>query len=314
MLDALTLDQILTFLAAADEGSFSAAGRRLKRSQSVVSQTLANLEAQLGVKLFDRTARYPVLTRAGEALLADARAVARQVGSLKGKARALGGGLEAELAVAVDVMFPIQVFARAVRDFHREFPDTPLRVEVEALGGILQPVLDGRCSLAVAGFLPDVPPQLVKEHLLSIRMITVVAPSHALAQGASPVPRDELARHVQLVLTDRSGLTKGKDFGVLGKNPWRLADLGSKRTFLLEGLGWGNMPLHLVQDDLAAGRLVQIRLEDWPEGVVAPMRAVHRADSPPGPAGRWLMQQLSETVGQCIERGVAERGADRVPA
>src|SRR3954453_5630507 len=139
MLDALSLDQILTFLAAAEEGSFSAAGRRLKRSQSVVSQTLANLEAQLGVRLFDRSARYPVLTKAGEVLLTDARAITRQVGTLRAKARALGGGLEAELAVAVDVMFPIQVFARAVRDFRAEFPETPLRVEVESLGAVLQP-------------------------------------------------------------------------------------------------------------------------------------------------------------------------------
>jgi hypothetical protein len=59
MLDGVTLDQLRTFIAAVDEGSFSAAGRKLRRAQSVVSQTLANLEAQLGVKLFDRSARYP---------------------------------------------------------------------------------------------------------------------------------------------------------------------------------------------------------------------------------------------------------------
>jgi Bacterial regulatory helix-turn-helix protein, lysR family len=57
MLDGISLDQLHTFLAAADEGSFSAAGRRLRRGQSVVSQSLANLEGQLGVKLFDRSGR-----------------------------------------------------------------------------------------------------------------------------------------------------------------------------------------------------------------------------------------------------------------
>src|SRR5689334_25220756 len=140
MLDALSLDQITTFLAAAEEGSFSAAGRKLRRSQSVVSQTLANLEAQLGVKLFDRSARYPVLTEAGRSLLDDARSVTHGVGSLKAKARALAGGLEPELSVALDVMFPSQVFARAARDLHAQFPQTALRVEVEALGAVLQPV------------------------------------------------------------------------------------------------------------------------------------------------------------------------------
>ena len=72
MLDAITLDQLRTFIAAVDEGSFSAAGRKLRRAQSVVSQTLANLEAQLGVKLFDRSARYPRLTEEGRSLLTDA--------------------------------------------------------------------------------------------------------------------------------------------------------------------------------------------------------------------------------------------------
>ena len=74
--DAVTLYQLRTFIAAVDEGSFSAAGRKLRRAQSVVSQTLANLEAQLGVKLFDRSARYPRLTEEGRSLLADARSVA----------------------------------------------------------------------------------------------------------------------------------------------------------------------------------------------------------------------------------------------
>lgn len=309
MLDALSLDQLLTFLAAADEGSFSAAGRKLGRSQSVVSQTLANLEGQLGVRLFDRAGRYPVLTRAGAALLADARSITRQVGSLKAKARAMGGGLEPELAVAVDVMFPIAVFARAVQDFRNVFPETPLRVDVESLGAVLQPVLDGRCSFAVAGFLPDVPPQLVQEKLLAIRLVTVVAPEHPLAREAEPIPQEVLAEHVQLVLTDRSNLTKGRDFGVVGRKPWRLADLGAKRVFLLAGLGWGNMPFHLVQDDLAAGRLVLIRQAEAPNEVSPPMRAVHRADRPPGPAGRWLIERLSATVAECVELGQAERTA-----
>ena len=104
-------DQVRTFLAAADEGSFSAAGRRFGRAQSVVSQTLANLEAQLGVKLFDRRVRYPVLTDAGRALLADARAVTQGISGFKARARALAGGLKSELSIAVNVMFPIEVLA-----------------------------------------------------------------------------------------------------------------------------------------------------------------------------------------------------------
>src|SRR6202453_2841711 len=102
MLHGVSLDQLRTFIAAADEGSFSAAGRRLKRAQSVVSQTLANLEGQLGVKVFDRSGRFPVLTDQGRALLADARAIAGNVDLFKAQARSLAGGLEPELSVVID--------------------------------------------------------------------------------------------------------------------------------------------------------------------------------------------------------------------
>src|ERR1700741_781522 len=98
MLDGVTLDQFRTFIAAVDEGSFSAAGRKLKRAQSVVIQTLANLEAQLGIKLFDRSARYPQLTDEGRSLLADARSVADSIDGFKARARAMHDGLQPELA------------------------------------------------------------------------------------------------------------------------------------------------------------------------------------------------------------------------
>jgi len=106
LLDGVSLDQLRTYIAAADEGSFSAAGRRLRRAQSVVSQTLANLEGQLGVKLFDRRGRCPVLTDQGRALLADARAVAGGVDLFKARAKCFAGGLEPELSVTVDFIFP----------------------------------------------------------------------------------------------------------------------------------------------------------------------------------------------------------------
>ena len=136
MLDGVSLDQLRTFIAAADEGSFSAAGRKLRRAQSVVSQTMANLEGQLRVTLFDRSARYPVLTDAGKALLGEAKTVVHGMDSFKARARTLSEGLEPELSVAVDVMFPMSVLTAAVGAFKAQFPTTPLRMYVEALGAV----------------------------------------------------------------------------------------------------------------------------------------------------------------------------------
>src|SRR5258705_9420408 len=113
MLDAVTLDQLRTFIAVVDQGSFSAAGRKLRRAQSVVSQTLANLEAQVGVKLFDRSAYYPRLTEEGRSLLATARSVADNVDEFKAPAPAMHGGLEPELSLPMGVMYPMEAPTRA---------------------------------------------------------------------------------------------------------------------------------------------------------------------------------------------------------
>lgn len=294
MLDAMSMDQLRTFIAAAEEGSFSAAGRKLRRAQSVVSATLANLEQQVGFALFDRSGRYPVLTENGRALLADARTAADSMDSFKARARTLAEGLEPELVVSVDVMFPIETLTAAVGAFHQAFPNVPLRLYVEALGAVIQPLLDDRCRLAVSGSLPDIPAECDSEYLLRVPAVASVAPGHLLAQLPGPISRETAAEHVQLVLTDRSTLTQGRDFGVMSPKLWRLADLGAKLAFLRAGLGWGFMPLHMVAVDLASGALQKIELEDHPSiGTAFSMRAVYRRDAPPGPAARWFIGQLT---------------------
>jgi DNA-binding transcriptional LysR family regulator len=92
----------------------------------------------------------------------------------------------------------------------------------------------------------------------------------------------------------RSTLTQGRDFGVLSPSTWRLADLGAKLAFLRAGLGWGHMPLHMVQADLAKGTLVKIRFEGFAREMVMSMKAVFRKDAPPGPAGRAFIEQLGK--------------------
>jgi DNA-binding transcriptional LysR family regulator len=296
MLDGMSMDQLRTFIAAAEEGSFSAAGRKLRRAQSVVSQTLANLEAQVGFALFDRSGRYPQLTEQGRALLGDARAAARSMDGFKARARTLAEGLEPELSVAVDVMYPIARLTEAVRAFHQEFPATPLRLDVEALGAVVQPLLDGRCRLAVVGSFPDVPPACSTDYLLQVPIVVVAAPGHPLTTLAPPIARSEAARHVQLILTDRSRLTEGRNFGVLNVQGWRLADLGAKHAFLRAGLGWGGMPLHMVERDLADGSLQALTLEASAVlGDAFSMYAVYRNDAPPGPAGRRFIALLKQS-------------------
>ncbi len=294
MLDAMSLDQLRTFIAAADAGSFSAAGRQLNRAQSVVSQTMANLEAQIGVRLVDRSARYPVLTAEGKALLADARAIAGDIDLFKARARGLAGGLEPELTVFVNSLFPTGVLTGAVAAFSEEFPNTPLRIAVESMGAVIEPVLQRQCSFGIRGPLFLENAELTAEYLLGARYLMVAAPQHPLARHRGPIPASVLAQHIQLVLTDRSSLTQGRDLRVMSPKTWRLSDLGAKHAFLRAALGWGGMPHHVVAADLADGTLVPLTLAESDGPASISMSAIYRTDSPPGPAGRWLIDHLKQ--------------------
>jgi DNA-binding transcriptional LysR family regulator len=306
MLDGVSLDQLRAFIAAVDEGSFSAGARKLRRAQSAISELVSNLEGQIGVALFDRSARYPKLTPAGLLLLGDARSVVGNVDQLKARAKGIAGGLESELSAVVDVLFPIEAITASAKEFRDRFPRTPLRLYVEALGGAYKPVIDGRCSLGVVGSLPLMPPSMTAEKLSGVEFVMVCAREHPLAAVEGVVTKVELAKHVQLVLTDRTELSAGREFGVLSPLTWRLGDLFAKHSFLSGGLGWGGMPLHAVKRDLAEGRLVALPIEDMtPEGMILPMSAVYLTAQPPGPAGRWLIERLK----QCPAHAATEAAA-----
>jgi DNA-binding transcriptional LysR family regulator len=296
MLDAVSIDHLRVFIAAAETGSFSAAGRRVGRAQSVVSQTIANLEGQLSLKLFSREKRLPELTDAGRGLLQTAREVVANLDRFKAQAKGLASGLEPSLAIVLNVLFPPEVLAAAVRDFHAEFPDTPLRVVVEGMDDVVTLVLSGEFDFGVRGPIATTHPELHSDYLLSVDYDTVVSSHHPLAQVPVPVSAPELARHVQLVLSDRSRLLKTRHEGIVSDRIWRISDLATKHAFLRSGVGWGGMPAHLVGDDIASGILVPLVLQENVLATAVAMSAVYRGDRPPGPAARWLIARLKRSL------------------
>ena len=288
-----TLDQLRVFLAVVETGSFAAAARRLGRATSVVSYAVANLEAQLGLALFERDAtRKPQLTVAGRAVLGEARMVALGVDGLRAKARGLLSGLEAEVNLVVDVMLPTARVVDAFGAFRQAFPTVALRLHVEVLGAVAQLVLDRTAVLGVSGPLASDIEGLERMDLGSVELVPVARPDHPLASEAGRVP-GAAREHVQLVLTDRSKLTEGRDFAVVSARTWRLADLGAKHALLLAGLGWGNMPEPIVAEDLRTGRLVRLALAAGGSGQY-PFQAIYRLETALGPATSWLLQRLRD--------------------
>jgi DNA-binding transcriptional LysR family regulator len=280
-------DKLRIFLAIVDHGGFAAAGRALGRATSVISYGLAGLEAELGMTLFDRDgARRPALTARGAALLPDARRMVEQADRLAARAAGLREGVESGIALAADVMFPMDRLAGILRAFARAFPMVPLRLRIDALGATVAAVEAREADLAISGPLIGPVEGLERQRIGQVMLVPVAAPEHPLAKG-----QGRSADHLQLVLTDRSRRSAGQDFGVTSPATWRLGDLSAKHALLREGVGWGTMPEHMVAEDLASGRLVRLTLPETGE-VSYPIFLIHPRSAPQGPAGRWLAARI----------------------
>lgn len=285
-----TVDQLLVLLAVVETGSFTAAAKRLGRATSAVSYAIDTLEQQLALSLFDRgTTRKPKLTQHGEAIVSEARAVAHSVETLRARVRGFLDELEPEVSLAVDSMLPGNRLTALLGDFHAQFPTVPIRLFVETLGGVERVVRNGHARIGVGSQLHMDMTGFHRIDIKGVQVIPVAAPNHPLAQAngaAPPQARD----FVQLVLSEQPA-AETRDFGVVSLNTWRIGDQAARHKLLLAGLGWAGMPEPIVRADIESGRLVRLNLPDWRGGEYG-MQAIHKIDTPPGPAGRWLIERL----------------------
>jgi DNA-binding transcriptional LysR family regulator len=296
MLDKLTLDQLRAFVAVAEAGSFRAGAGRLGRVQSAVSRTIGNLEDQLGVALFDRSGHRPTLTPEGRAMLGEVRAILLKVDSMRARARGLGEGVELGLTIALDPQFPLGLTAAALKDLHDAYPSVSVQLQAAPLGESIVALREGRCALAItAADIPD--PQIQLEALSFVPRAAVAAATHPLAarsRGGEALTTPQLADHLQIVVPDPSALTEGRQFGVLSPGTWRVSDNATKLALILAGVGWGSLPLWLVERDLAEDRLVRVAAAEFGSQGETFVRAylAHRTDEPLGPAAREFRHAL----------------------
>lgn len=297
MIDALTLDQLRVFAAVADTGSFRAAARQLSRVQSAVSHAIANMEAQLGVSLFDRSGHRPVMTPQGQALLANARDILLRVDAMRARALGLGEGVELELSLVVDTLFPIAQVGAALNLMRATYPSVATRISVLPLGGPVAALLAGSHTLGILAGEHFRHPRIAVEALGSVQMVAVVGAAHPLAQNAqarATLAAPELADHLQIVQTDTSPLTEGRDFAVLSPQTCRVSGQDTKHALILAGVGWGRLPLWQVERDLAEGRLLRLPTGSLGRDsqVATETYLAHRIDQPLGPAARALAAAL----------------------
>lgn len=294
-----TLDQLQVFLAVAETGSFSAAARNLNRAQSVVSYTIANLEAQLEVPLFERSgSRQPKLTEAGRAMLTDARRIVADLQVMRARAKSMKQGLEAEVSLALSVMVPAEAVVAVLREFRGRYPTVALNLSVGELGMVMDMVMSDRADIGIGGALLKQDVALSAEKIGHSFMLPVAAADHPLARLNRPLTLTDVREEVQLVVSDASGLTKGRDFNVLSYKIWRVSDISTKHELIRGGLGWGGLPASLVHKDIANGVLAMLKLDAFEQGQY-PLYALRKISRPPGPAGSWLIDAFQARLSNC---------------
>ncbi|HWF98857.1 MAG TPA: LysR family transcriptional regulator [Steroidobacteraceae bacterium] len=265
MLDTVTINQLRAFVAVCDQGTFSGAARKLRRAQSAISHAIKALESAFEVELFERNTRKAQLTAAGRSLLPDARAVISRTEEMKNRAGAIAQAGVPQVSVAVDAYFARPHLIGCLRTLQAEFPTAAINLRITTMQGGESLVLDRVCALAVTiEDVPEVNPDAIERRWLrEAKMVTLCGPSHPLAAAPGPISKDEFGRHVQIIVTDNQPGAEKTQHGVAGKRQWLVNDLGAKRDLLLAGLGWGHLPRHLVSEDLASGKLVELERRAW---------------------------------------------------
>jgi DNA-binding transcriptional LysR family regulator len=187
-------------------------------------------------------------------------------------------------------MLPGDRLTALLGEFHDQFPSVPVRLLVRTLGGVERVVRNGHARIGVGSQLHMDMTGFHRIDIKGVRVIPVAAPNHPLAK-ASDVAPPQARDFVQLVLSERQPAAETRDFGVVSLNTWRIGDQAARHKLLLAGLGWGGMPEPIVRADIESGRLLRLALPDWRGGEYN-MQAIHKIDTPPGPAGRWLIERL----------------------
>lgn len=252
----VTLEQWQALLAVVDEGGYAKAAEALDKSQSAVSYAIQQLEEKLGVRVFELQGRRAGLTASGKLLYRRASQLLNSAQALEAAAAELSSDWQAEIALAVDVIFPDELLFQALAEFGEMHPLTRINLQETVLSGGNEALIKRDVSLAITG---DIVPGFVGDLLLEQRFVAVAAPSHPLHQLNRSIDVDELRQHRQLVIRD-SG-SRGLDAGWLGaEQRWTFSHPTTSVKAAVAGLGYAWYPKRMIDEHLQSGALVALPL------------------------------------------------------
>lgn len=284
-----SVDTLSAFAEAALLGSFSAAARKLGKSQSTVSTAIANLEIDLGLNLFDRSSRKPMLTEHGRVVLAQVHDVLAANDRLARATRELAGGLETRLIVAWSDMYQSNRFADILITFEKTFPELEFECLIAEHGDVVDLVQTGRAHIGVVAAQPGYPNDVGAALMAKPSDVMLyTAPSHPLAALRDITP-EVLARYRELRLNTYVPAASNIHSGPTSRGSWSAPSYLMLLELAVLGFGWAAIP-HWMASRFARTTLQPLQARGWPQCV--PIDAIWSRQRPMGRAGTWLLREM----------------------
>ena len=257
----ISLDQWATLVSVVESGGYAKAGAALHKSQSTLTYAIQKLEELLGVKVFEIRGRKAVLTPTGEVLYRRGKTLVGEAARLEHAAGELAKGWEAEIRIAVEMLFPTWLLVQCMGAFSAERFDTRIELYETVLGGTDEALAARRVSFAITSNLPQ---GFLGDELMQVRGVLVAAPSHPLHRLGRPATLEDLRQHRHIVIRD-SGIQRTRGAGFLNEQRWTVSHKATSLHALLLGYGYAWFPDEAIRGELERAALAPVPLREGAE-------------------------------------------------
>jgi DNA-binding transcriptional LysR family regulator len=289
-----SLPELACFESVVAQRSFQAAAEKLHRTHPAIHAAVKNLEQRLGVGLLDRSQYRVSPTPAGEAFLRQATTVLRQAAALETLCRQLNHGEETDLRVVVGDLTPTDEVLRLLKRFFKAWPQTRLHLHFEVIGGPWERLLAKEADLIIH-HIDKSDTRFEWVDLTKVTLVPVAAPGFLTVPVTRNLTPEHMRNYVQVIIRD-TATQPNRDYFVIKDAPnWTVADQHTKKALIVQGMGWGHMPLHLIDKELRSGKLISLEGRHFKRSKLDIVAARLRG-RPVGPVADALWHYLAETA------------------
>lgn len=254
----ISLEALEVIDAIARKGSFASAAESLHRVPSAITYAVRNLEADLGVPIFNRSGHRAALTEAGEELLREGRHLLRAASELELRVKRVATGIETELGIAVTDLLRMDAIYPLLEDFYSQGFGTRIRVMREVFGGSWDALVTGRADISIGAPGEGPPGGGYNAKLMgTLEFVFAVSPQHPLADIPDPLQNEDIRQYRSISAADSSRNLPPRTSGILsGQDVLTVPDMRSKLLAQIAGLGVGYLPKKMAEEHVRQGKLM----------------------------------------------------------